>query len=289
MLKSNKKESFFKQSKEKMEDLAVHISILFFTIAVLILVFWSSVVITIQSGEGGVLYKRFFGGTVLDKVYGEGLHLIFPWDTMTIYNVRVQQKKHEVEVLAKGGLRVHIDLSMRYKPDYDVLAVLHASVGPDYIDKIVIPEIEATMRAAVGQFTPEELYSSKQAEMQEIVNEAIERTNRKYIVVDDVMITKIVLPEQIQDAIQDKLTLEQQAQAKIYEIQKQELEAKRMQIEAEAIKLYHTTISSSLTKEVLKFKGIQATEEISKSQNSKVVIMGSGENQLPVILNTESK
>ena len=86
--------------------------------------FWSSIIITIHSGELGILYRRFSGGTVVDKVYGEGLTLVSPWNIMTVYNVRYQTIPHKLEVLTSKGLKILVSLSIRYRPETEVLGVL---------------------------------------------------------------------------------------------------------------------------------------------------------------------
>ncbi|WP_069472886.1 SPFH domain-containing protein [Candidatus Marithrix sp. Canyon 246] len=107
-------------------------------ILLLILVFfYKRIVITIQSGEAGVLYMRFFGGTVTDYVYPEGVNIIAPWDHMYIYNVRIQTKFHDFEVLTNRGLPIQLSLAIRFHPAYEMLSVLHQQVGPDYILSLI--------------------------------------------------------------------------------------------------------------------------------------------------------
>ncbi|OAD21035.1 Membrane protease subunit stomatin/prohibitin-like protein, partial [Candidatus Thiomargarita nelsonii] len=117
--------------------------------------FWNRIVITINSGEAGVLYQRLFGGTVTDFVYDEGIHLVLPWDTMYIYNVRIQTKLHDFEVLTNRGLPITLTLAIRYRPEYETVGLLHQQVGPDYVNTIIVPQIESELRKQIGHYNPE--------------------------------------------------------------------------------------------------------------------------------------
>ncbi len=256
-------------------------------LAFLLVYFWHSIFITIKAGEAGVLYLRFFGGTVIDKVYGEGFHTIAPWDTMTIYNVRYQANPHEMDALTQTGLRVHLYINIRYHPEYNVLGVLHQTVGPDYVNKIVVPEVESVLRKIIGQFDAEEVYTTKRAIVERIVNEALEQVSHRFVKIDNVMITSLELPERIKQAIEAKLEQQQLAEAYRYRLDGERKEAERKRIEAAGYRDYNTILESSITEKILKWKGVQATLELSKSQNSKIIIIGAGKDGLPVILDTK--
>lgn len=240
--------------------------------------------VTIHAGEAGVLWKRFAGGTVVDRVYGEGLRVILPWDIMTPYNVRVQQVNPELDVLTKTGLRIKLKLSIRYHPEYDVLGVLHQKVGPDYVEKIVIPEVESTLRTTIGAFDTEDVYTTKRALLPKIVNDALEQVAQKYIKVDNVIIKEIELPPVIKMAIETKLEQEQRAKAMVFVLERETQDAKRREIEAGGFKKYNDIITSSLTPDLLKWRGIEATRDLAASTNAKIVVVGNGPQGLPIIL-----
>ncbi len=261
--------------------------LLFLILLFFIIYFWNSIFISIKSGQAGVLYMRFAGGTVTDRVYDEGIHIIAPWDKMTIYNVRFQTRPHQMDVLTKRGLTLKLTLSIRYHPEYDILGVLHQTVGTDYVNKIVLPEVEAALRRIIGQFEPEEVYTTKRAVIQKILTEALEQTSRRFVEIDDVMITRIELPEAIKEAIQTKLVQQQLARSYEFKLAKEKKEAERKRIEAAGIKDYNNIVDSSLTEDILRFKGVNATKEIAASENAKVIIIGAGRDGLPIILNTE--
>ncbi len=248
---------------------------------------WPQIVITVNSGEGGVLYRRFFG-TVTDKVFTEGLHLIYPWDTMYIYNGRIQTVLHDFDVLTNQGLPIHLSLAIRFRPEYEMLGLLHQQVGPDYINTIITPQVESVLRKRLSPYNPEDIYMNKNNILTQVVIEAMEELGQKYITANDVIIREIALPETIRQAIETKLTEEQREQAYVYRLKREEKEAQRKRLEAEGIKDYQNTVSKTLSDKLLKWQGIQATVELAKSNNAKVVVIGSGDTGLPLILNTEN-
>jgi len=259
-----------------------------FIISLLIVLFiiiymFNNIVYTINSGQGGVLYLRFFGGTVVDRVYPEGIHFIFPWDKMYIYNTRIQEYFHEFDVLSKKGLKIHLLISIRYYPEYNLLGILHQKVGPDYLNKVVIPEIESVLRIIIGKIDAEEVYSTKTSLIQEAINTAIEQVSQRFVKVDDVIIKTITLPTSIEKAIQYKVEQQHLAEAYIFKIEKEKREAERKRIEAQGLRDYNKTVKSSLSEQILLWKGIEATLELSRSKNAKVVVIGGGKNGLPIV------
>jgi len=244
---------------------------------------YNHIVYTIQSGEGGVKYLRFFGGTVVDKVYPEGIHFVFPWDQLFIYNVRIQQVAHEFDVLTKSGLKVRLSISIRYYPEYKLLGILHQKVGMDYVHTIVIPEVESVLRVLVGTMEAEEVYKTEKSIYENALNQAVERVAQRFVNVDVVIIKKIDMPDSVEKAIREKIEQKHIAEAHIFRIEREKLEAERRRIEAEGMKAYNDILASSLSGDVLQWMGINATLELSKSDNSKVVIIGNPKDGLPII------
>ena len=260
----------------------------FFLVCVMSIAFlWPQIVITVNSGEGGVLYRRFFG-TVTDKVFTEGIHVIYPWDTMYIYNGRIQTVLHDFDVLTNQGLPIHLSLAIRFRPEYEMLGLLHQQVGPDYINTIITPQVESVLRKRLSPYNPEDIYMNKDNILTQVVIEAMEELGQKYITANDVIIREIALPKTILQAIESKLTEEQREQAYVYRLKREEKEAQRRHLEAEGIRDYQNTVSKTLSDKLLKWQGIQATAELAKSNNTKIVVIGGGSTGLPLILNTEN-
>ena len=254
----------------------------------LLAIFWPWVFVTIHAGEAGVYYKRFTDGTIVDKVYGEGFYVVAPWDIMTVYNVRFQTNPHEMDVLTNAGMQVHVKMAIRYQPEYDTLGVLHQKVGPDYFNKIIVPDVEATVRKVVGKYDVEQLYASEKDILQKMTNEAFTSANDKYLKIDSLLITKIEMPPKIREAIEKKQEEQQLSEAYEYKLAREKREAERKAIEAKGIQVANEIIASSLSDQVLRWKGIEATLDVAKSPNSKIVLFGSGKTGLPLLFDTNT-
>jgi regulator of protease activity HflC (stomatin/prohibitin superfamily) len=247
---------------------------------------WPRMVYTIQPGEAGVIWKRFGGGTVIDAVYTEGTTIIPPWDRLYVYNVRLQNSDSSVRILTADGLEVGLDLSIRYKPVEKTIAQLHKNVGPDYVNAIVMPEVVNAVRQVVAHFKPDELYSTRpEAIQRDLIALGARQTRDRYVVIDDVLIRAINLPPQIQAAVQKKLEAEQLALEWDYRIQRENKEAERKSIEAEGIRRFQQIMGGALSEKFLQWKGIEASLELAKSSNSKVVVFGQG--SVPLVLGNE--
>ena len=242
---------------------------------------------TIISGQAGVRYTPF-GGTDLEKTYGEGLNIHAPWVDVIRYDVRVQERLENMEALSENGLSIGTDVSIRWRPDAPRLPQLHTTYGTDYYRKLIQPELRSVVREVVGQFTPEQLYSSQRTELQDDIFARVqESVEDDFVRIEAVLIRDVRLPDQIKVAIEDKLKEEQEAERYQFTIEKERLEADRKRIEAEGEADYQRIITASLTSQFLRFKGIEATQQLANSPNSKTVIVGSGDDGLPLILGSQ--
>lgn len=246
-------------------------------------VLWPRVVISIRSGEAGVLYS-FFTGTDQSSIYGEGVHLIFPWNTMYVYDVRLQTREQNYALMTNSGLTVNLKVTIRYKPDIRVLPLLHVLVGPDYVEKVIFPETEAALRRAVGQYGPEEVYTSRRGFLESVVVSSLSKMENRHIIVDDVLVKSVELPDTVRGAIERKLALREEEGAYTYRLLIERKEAERKQIEAQGIQTYQKIIGQSLTPELLRWQGVQATRDLATSPNAKTVVIGAGKDGLPIIL-----
>jgi regulator of protease activity HflC (stomatin/prohibitin superfamily) len=263
------------------------LTLLGLTFTLLFIYFWPKIVISIPSGFRGVLWSRF-SGTHINRLYREGLHLILPWDVMTQYDVRFQSVDRTFTLLSQDGLPVDVEVTMRFKPSETRLGALHARVGPSYVDTIVIPETAAALRAVIGNYRPEALYGAGFENIQQEVTEyAVPQTGIRYVVLDDLLIRRIILPPAVIAAIEGKFQQEQAAAEMQYRITRETQEANRKQIEARGIEAYNNTVAPTLTQELLQYKGIEATLELAKSTNSKVIVIGASNSGLPLILNPD--
>ncbi len=256
----------------------------------LLLILYQTATISIRSGEAGVLYRQFGGGTVTDFYFSEGFHFIAPWNSMYVYNVRNQEQRETMEALSKNGLAIQIEMSIRYRPLIKQIGTIHQTIGQNYKDVIVMPEVRSAARLVVGRYDPEELYSTKRDFIQdEIFNDVRTRLERMNIHLDAILIRGIELPQNIRSAIEKKLRQEQESQEYEFKIQKEEKEAQRKRIEAQGIKDFQDIVSEGISDRLLRWKGIEATLELAKSENAKVVVIGQGKDGMPIILGADSK
>lgn len=262
------------------------IAVAAFIILVLVVGLSGSMFVTIEPGHKGVVFRRFAGGLDKETIFDQGFHIIAPWNTMKIYDVRIKEKTEKMDVLAKNGLSIEIDMSFRYKPIDDQIGYIHDEIGEEYEQKIVIPEIRSSTRKVIGKYLPEELYSTKREVIQtEIFSNTAKNLRPKHVTLDAILIRSVSLPPTIKTAIESKLKQEQESAEYEFRIEKESKEAERKRIEAKGIKDFQDIISEGISEKYLKWKGIEATEELSKSSNSKIVIIGGGDGGLPVILN----
>ncbi|MEQ9437723.1 MAG: prohibitin family protein [Cyclobacteriaceae bacterium] len=247
----------------------------------------SSLFLTIDAGERGVLFKPFGGGLQKDQVYEPGFVVKAPWNDMYVYNVQENNIEETMDVLDKNGLSIAVDVSIRFHPMYNKIGFLHENFGADYVQQLIIPEARSTVRRVMGRYTAEEIYSTKRSEVEEAIikeTEDILQSENNNIQMRALLIRSINLPDQIRTAIESKLQQEQEALAYQFRLEREKSEAERKRIAAEGEAEANKIINSSLTDELLKMRGIEATTRLSESNNSKVVVIGGGDGGLPLIL-----
>jgi regulator of protease activity HflC (stomatin/prohibitin superfamily) len=227
---------------------------------IIVIIFFSKSFVTVEAGEAGVLWKRFAGGVVIDEpALGEGFHVVAPWNKVYIYEVRQQELFEKMKVLSSNGLEIQIDASAWYLPVYKDLGNLHQSLGENYLDRVIKPAIRSAARSVVGRYLPDELYSTKRDAIQvEIFQETKKILEKQYVQLNEVLVRDVTLPNTIKDAIERKLKQEQES------------------LEYE----FRLVTAAKDAEKVI----IEATLELAKSPNSKVVVIGSGKDGMPLIL-----
>jgi regulator of protease activity HflC (stomatin/prohibitin superfamily) len=266
---------------------APYLILLSILLCLVVVFFFNRIVISVHPGELGVLWRLLGGGTQIDTVYREGVHVILPFNEMYIYDIRKRQFTDAIDVLTVDGLTVGVRYSVRYFLDQDTLPLLHQRVGPDFVNVVVRPEIRSVMRIVFGQYKPEEIYATQKAIQERVSVLAKTHLEARFVALDEVPIESITLPPRISQAIEAKMAQQQIDEEYVYRLSIATKEADRRRIESDGIKVYNNTVNSSLTPSVLAWQGIQATQELAKSPNAKVVVIGSGKNGLPLILGQE--
>ena len=259
--------------------------VLVFIGIIVVLIFSNATFLTIEAGNKGVLFRRFTGGFDKKNIYQPGCHMLAPWNAMYVYDVREKQIEEEMEVLSSNGLNIKVDVTVRVNPGFDKIGFLHEAFGQDYLNSLVRPEIRSSVRKIIGRFTPEELYSTRRDEVQQMIQKDLQATlERNFIDLRATLIRGISLPDKVRTAIEEKIEAEQSALKYEYILQQERKEAERRIIEAEAKARANSILSASLSDKILKDKGIEATLQLANSPNSKVIIVGSGSDGLPLIL-----
>jgi regulator of protease activity HflC (stomatin/prohibitin superfamily) len=178
-----------------------------------------------------------------------------------------------------------VDVTIIFNPFYDKIGYLHENIGINYVSVMLIPNVRSAVRAVTGRYSAEEIYSTKRGEVEaEIIETTRTALAEKNIEMKDLLIRSITLPVTIKGAIESKLQQQQEALAYQYRLEREASEADRLRIQAQGIADYNRIISASLTDRILKQKGIDATLELASSANSKVVVIGSGDDGMPLIL-----
>ena len=269
------------------------------------LLFFPQMIATVYPGEAGVIWDRF-RGTQVNVVFGEGVHIIAPWNRFYKYDVRLQSATLDSEALSQSGLPINVNASVRFRisgaPFLNVentgqsaensLGVLHKRVGPDYKDKMVLPVVDVAIRQVIGRYSAEDLYRLQRQRIQDEIVAAISdrRTKEQFadertVDIIDVLIRSITLPNAVRTAIERKMAEEQAMLAYDFALRKEEKEAQRKSIEANGIRAFNAKIKT-LDSRVLQWKSIEANLELAKSPNSKVVVVG-GSGTVPVLVDTK--
>ncbi len=259
----------------------------------LIIVFGSTTFVVIKPGEKGIIFRPWGSGLDTKNIYSAGVQIIAPWNEMYIYDVKEQSIEFsaansqfaQMDVLDKNGLTIEVEVTVRFYPDFSEIGKLHEVFGTDYIKKLVIPEVRSSVRKVMGRYVAEEIYSTKRKEVEEaITQETTAILKQNNIEMTALLVRGIILPTDIKKAIEMKLKQEQEALAYKFLLDKETSEAERRRIEADGIARYNGIISASLTDKILQQKGIDATLELAKSPNTKVIVIGSAKDGLPMIL-----
>lgn len=262
----------------------VLLSVLLFSLAILIN-FGAKTFNVIEPGERGIIFRPYTSGLDRANVLAEGFHIVAPWNDLILYNIKEQAITEKIDVVDKNGLTISLHVTVRFNPVYNKIAYLHEKFGKNYTKTLVQPDVRNSFRKVASQYTAEEIYSIKRKELEiEAEQQTAEVLKNNNIDMRALLIRSIVLPPQIKTAIENKLKQKQEALAYEFKLKKEKSEAERKRIAAEGEAAANKIINSSLTSNLLKMRGIEATIELSKSPNSKVVVVGSGKDGLPLIL-----
>src|SRR5262245_4078345 len=282
---------------------------LFLMVVLLIgIVLYPYVVVNVPTGHVGVVWKRFRGGTVLDpkQLKNEGFRVIWPCDKLFLYDLRLQSRTDTYTAISKDGVSLTAAINIRFRLKHDSIPQLHQSIGPNFVTSLVVPEIGNRMREVIAEYTAEEVYSTKRQEIQDKIRgraeamlgeKMMDRQETEdyapyriplYAMLNlvDTLILGIELPPSIVTAINRKQEQYYIAQEYTFRVEREVKESQRKKIEAEGIREFQQIVSQGISDSYLRWRGIEATLQLSQSPNSKVVIIGAGKDGVPIILGT---
>lgn len=264
----------------------------------MIIVLWPLIVYTVPPGSVGVMWYRFFGGTVTEKgsQLEEGIHFILPWDKIYMYDARLQRIDESVKGLSVDGLEITLNISSRYVINSPYVGFLHKSIGPNYSETLMRPQLRTLILTYISENEASDLYSTRREQVQTIVQTLFQSKlanissnvpfDEAYIYLEDVLIEEIGLPAFVRNAIEQKERVRHMSEAYDFRLRLEEKERQRKRIEAEGIRSFQEIVAPGITESYLRWRGIEATLQLAQSNNAKVIVIG-GADGLPIILNTD--
>jgi regulator of protease activity HflC (stomatin/prohibitin superfamily) len=251
-------------------------------IGLLILIFLFSAVTRVDSGAVGVL--TLFG-RVTGEALPEGIHLINPFKTNHELSIRTQEIKETASVPSSEGLVMNLDTSLIFHLNPERAADVYQKIGPRYTDVLIEPNLRAAIREATASHSANALYTGeREAVARQIFDQLASLLGARGFIVESVLLRDIQLPATLKASIESKQQAEQEALAMSFRLQKEKQEAERKRIEAAGIRDFQQIVAQGISSQLLEWKGIEATENLAKSPNAKIVVIGSGKNGLPLIL-----
>jgi prohibitin 1 len=248
----------------------------------IVLVLFFNSVTRVSTGHVGVL--TLFG-RVTGEVLAEGIHLVNPLKTNNEMSIQTQTIKESASVPSSEGLVMNLDTSLIYHLNPEKAAEVYQKIGANYEAVVVEPNLRAAIREATASHTANALYTGEREMVaRQVFDQLTSQFNQRGLVVENVLLRDIQLPQTLKASIETKQQAEQEALAMNFRLQKEKQEAERKRIEAAGIRDFQQIVAQGISPALLEWKGIEATENLAKSGNSKVVVIGNNKNGLPLIL-----
>jgi prohibitin 1 len=236
----------------------------------------------IPAGHTGVID---FLGYVSDNTLKPGVSLVNPMANVEKMSIKTQELKEMMNVPSEEGLGVELEISLLFKLNPDKANEIYKTVGPNYVEIILVPQFRSVVRGVTARYEAKALYTASREKLAgEIVEELERLVGPRGITIEQAPLRQIILPARLTQSIEEKLQAEQESQRMAFVLQRETQEADRKRIEAKGIADFQEIVSKGISEQLLKCKGIEATEKLANSQNSKIVIIGSGKDGLPIIL-----
>lgn len=239
----------------------------------------------IPAGHVGVV--DFFG-VVSDNTLKSGINFVNPLARVIKFSVKTQEIKEDMDVPSKEGLTVGLEISVLFHLDPDKASQVYKTIGENYSQIILIPNFRSVCRGVTASYEAKALYTSERETLAQLIRDELAKiVSLRGITIESTPLRKVILPEGLSRAIEAKLQAEQESQRMQFILQKEEQEAQRKRIEAKGIADFQDIVTRGISEPLLRWKGIEATEKLAASPNSKIVIIGAGKDGLPIILDTK--
>ena len=239
----------------------------------------------IPAGHTGVID---FLGYVSDNTLKPGVSLVNPMANVEKMSIKTQELKEMMNVPSEEGLGVDLEISLLFKLNPDKANEIYKTVGPNYVEIILVPQFRSVVRGVTARYEAKALYTASREKLAgEIVDELETLVGPRGITIEQAPLRQIILPSRLTQSIEEKLQAEQESQRMAFILRKEEQEADRKRIEAKGIADFQDIVSKGISDQLLRWKGIEATEKLANSQNTKVVVIGSGKDGLPLILGSD--
>jgi regulator of protease activity HflC (stomatin/prohibitin superfamily) len=250
-------------------------------VIVLLGIFALKSVASVGTGHVGVVTMF---GRVTGRTMGEGIHLVNPLSQVHELSIKTQEVKERATVPSKEGLTMGLEASVLYHVQPDRAADLFQRVGPSYPDVLLVPNVRSAMRSVTASNSASTLYSdARETIARQILTDLQAQVQPRGIVIENVLLRDLQLPETLKQAIEAKQQAQQEAQRMEFVLQRERQEAERKRVEAQGIKDFQNIVTEGISEKLLEWKGIEATVELARSTNSKVVVVGSSKTGLPII------
>ena len=257
-----------------------------FIIFLLVIFFILRAARVVPAGHVGVV--DLFGN-VRAEALPSGLHLVNPLARLHRMSIQTNENKETMDTPSSEGRIVHLDVSVLYHLDAAKAPEVYRTIGLNYESVLVAPNVRSAVREVTSSYEAKALYSPEREKMSEEINQHIRGAiEPRGISIERLLLRDVALPQRLQEAIQEKLSAEQEASRMQFVLQKEKQEAERKKIEAERISSFQKIVTEGINENLLKWKGIEATKELALSGNSKVVIIGAGKEGLPIILGSDT-
>jgi prohibitin 1 len=250
-----------------------------------LLIALSQLFTVVPAGNVGVV--DFFG-TVSDNTLKAGINFVNPLARVVKFSVKTQEIKEVMDVPSKEGMTVQLEISALFHLNPEKASEVYKSVGENYVEIILEPQFRSVARGVTAGYEAKALYTSEREMLAQILLKDLEKlVEPRGLVVESTPLRRIGLPPGLTASIEAKLQAEQQSQQMQFVLTKEKQEADRKRIEAQGISDFQNIVARGISEQLLRWKGIEATEKLANSQNTKVIIIGAGKDGLPLILDTK--